>query len=150
MTASPVTCFVLATLLLGGAAQAQPADPATPEAASSKAPTGTPASLVVLFDTGSSDLNTQAAAVLDRAARAYGEGKPLVMILTGASDRVGNARRNLTLSQRRTTAVLNGLLDRGIPADRFQLLAKGETELAIPTAVGVPEARNRSVEITWR
>jgi outer membrane protein OmpA-like peptidoglycan-associated protein len=46
--------------------------------------------------------------------------------------------------------VLNGLLERGIPADRFQLLAKGETELPVPEKEGVPEARNRRVEITWR
>jgi outer membrane protein OmpA-like peptidoglycan-associated protein len=72
------------------------------------------------------------------------------MILTGTADRTGNAEVNLDLSQRRAAAVLRGLLDRGIPADRFQVLAKGETELPVPTDAGVAELQNRRVEITWR
>ena len=110
---------------------------------------GAPAPLVVLFETGSSTLLPQYKAVLDRASRAYNEGKPIVMIVTGSSDRVGTPQINLTLSQRRATAVLKGLLDRGIPADRFQVLAKGETELPVPTTQGVAEMQNRRVEISW-
>lgn len=152
----------LVTAVLGGsAAYAQatpPAEPAAPAATptatapdgdAAKAATGSP-SLVVYFQSGSSSLRPEDKAVLDRASRAYNEGKPIVMVLTGTSDRVGNAQQNLTLSQRRATAVLTGLLDRGIPADRFQVLAKGETELAVPTKAGISEAQNRRVEITWR
>ena len=105
---------------------------------------------MILFDEGSSTLRPQDKATLDHASRAYNEGKPIVMIVTGTSDRVGNPRMNLSLSQKRATAVLAALLDRGIPADRFQVLAKGETELPIPTKPGIAEARNRSVEISWR
>ena len=88
--------------------------------------------------------------MLDHASRAYNEGKPIVMILTGSADRTGSAEANLELSQRRAAAVLKGLLDRGIPADRFQVLAKGETDLPVPTSTGVAEGQNRRVEITWR
>ena len=56
----------------------------------------------------------------------------------------------LELSERRAAAVLRGLLARGIPADQFQVLAKGETELPVPTNLGVAELQNRHVEITWR
>jgi outer membrane protein OmpA-like peptidoglycan-associated protein len=42
--------------------------------------------------------------------------------------------------------VLQGLLARGIPADRFRVLAKGETELPVPTNAGVAELQNRRVE----
>ncbi len=155
------TIPVLAAVLGGSAAVAQttttPAEatppataaPAQPAPQGDKAPAGSP-SLVIYFQSGSSTLRPEDKAVLDRASRAYNEGKPIVMILTGTSDRVGNAEKNLTLSQRRATAVLTGLLDRGIPADRFQVLAKGETELAVPTGQGVSEAQNRRVEITWR
>jgi outer membrane protein OmpA-like peptidoglycan-associated protein len=72
------------------------------------------------------------------------------MILTGAADRTGDAQVNLELSQRRAAAVLQGLLARGIPADRFQVLAKGETELPVPTNAGVAELQNRRVEISWK
>ena len=80
--------------------------------------------------------------MLDHASRAYNEGKPIVMILTGTADRTGDAQVNLELSERRAAAVLRGLLARGIPADRFQVLAKGETELPVPTNVGVAELQN--------
>jgi flagellar motor protein MotB len=46
--------------------------------------------------------------------------------------------------------VLKGLLNRGIPADRFQVLDKGETDLPVPTDHGVAEPKNRRVDITWR
>ena len=154
---SCVLPFVVATLLGSSALQAQTAQPdkaapaaKDPAAAAAKDPAGAPSSLVVLFDEGSSTLRSQDKATLDRASRAYNEGKPIVMIVTGSSDRVGNPRMNLSLSQKRATAVLAALLDRGIPAERFQVLAKGETELPVPTKPGTPEARNRSVEISWR
>jgi outer membrane protein OmpA-like peptidoglycan-associated protein len=109
-----------------------------------------PAPLVVFFDVGSTTIRNEDKAVLDHASRAYGEGKPIVMILTGTADRTGSAEVNLQLSQLRAAAVLKGLLARGIPADRFQVLAKGETELPVPTNSGVAELQNRRVEITWR
>ncbi len=153
---SYVVPFFVAAMLSGSSAYAQSATPAAPAPEANKAsvapkdPAGAPSSLVVLFDEGSSTLRSQDKATLDRASRAYNEGKPIVMIVTGTSDRVGNPRMNLSLSQKRATAVLAALLDRGIPADRFQVLAKGETELPIPTKPGIAEARNRSVEISWR
>ena len=146
--------LVPAAAILAGLAAApvaaQTAEPAPAAPATADAAPNAPAPLVVHFDIGSAAIRTADLAVLDRASRAYSEGKPLVMILTGTADSVGVASANLILSQQRATAVLNALLDRGIPAERFQVLAKGETELAVPTQKGVAEAENRRVEITWR
>ncbi len=134
------------------AAQAQTALPAqTAQPASIAQPaSGTPAPLVVYFDTASTKVRPQDKAVLDHAARLYSEGKPIVMVVSGATDSVGRPDQNLILSQERASAVLRDLLARGIPADRFQMLAKGETEPAVPGAAGTAEERNRRVEITWR
>lgn len=41
-------------------------------------------------------------------------------------------------------------MKRGIPAERTQILAKGQNGLAVQTPRGTPEAQNRRVEITWR
>ena len=122
------------------------ADAAKPDAA----PAAAPAPLVVYFDLGSTTIRNADKAVLDHASRAFNEGKPIVMILTGTADRTGDAAVNLELSQQRASAVLKGLIARGIPADRFQVLAKGETELPVATNAGVAELQNRRVEITWR
>jgi outer membrane protein OmpA-like peptidoglycan-associated protein len=148
---------LLAVSCIAGSAAAQTPSPTAPPQAPAQAAKAdaqpapaAPAPLVVLFDVGSTTIRNEDKAVLDHASRAYSEGKPIVMILTGTADRTGSAEVNLELSQRRAEAVLKGLLARGIPADRFQVLAKGETELPVPTNEGVADMQNRRVEITWR
>lgn len=106
--------------------------------------------LVLLFETGSAALDARNQAILDEASRLYREGRPIIMTVTGGTDSVGSAERNLLLSQQRANAVARGLLARGLPAERTQIVAKGETNPAVPAARGVPEAQNRRVEITWR
>jgi outer membrane protein OmpA-like peptidoglycan-associated protein len=112
--------------------------------------TNAPESLVLYFDLGSAEVRSQDEVLLDQASRLYRDGNPIVMIVAGSADTVGVPERNLLLSQQRADAVLRGLIARGIPAGRFQLVAKGETELAVATADDVSEQRNRRVEITWR
>jgi len=133
--------LTVTALTLAGAsvASAEPADAA-------KAPD----SITVLFQTGSAAVTPQEAAKLDQAARLYRDGKPLLMTVAGSADSVGNPVANLRISQRRADAVFQGLVDRGIPAERFQVVAKGETQPAVETSPGVPEARNRAAVITWK
>ena len=109
-----------------------------------------PDSLSVYFDPGSATVNAENLRVLDQAARTYREGKPIIMVVSGGSDSTGSAAGNLRLSQTRADNVLQGLVSRGIPVERFQVLAKGETEPPVPTTEGTAEARNRRVEISWR
>jgi outer membrane protein OmpA-like peptidoglycan-associated protein len=133
---------VAATALSAGSALAQ--TPAAPAA------TKGPESVVLHFDLGSAAIRAQDEALLDQASRLYRDGNPIVMIVTGSADTVGQPDVNLALSQQRADAVLRGLTARGIPIGRFQLVAKGETDLAVATEDDVPEERNRRVEITWR
>jgi outer membrane protein OmpA-like peptidoglycan-associated protein len=153
MTKRILFAIIVSFLAAPAAAQSTTAVPAAQAAAAPQAAqpaAGAPAPLVLYFDVGSVTIRNQDRAVLDAASHAYNEGKPIVMILTGSSDRTGSSEANLTLSERRAGAVLKGLRDRGIPADRFQVLAKGETDLPVPTDQGVADLRNRRVEITWR
>lgn len=106
--------------------------------------------LKVNFALGSAQVSPQEEAKLDQAARLYREGNPIVMIVSGATDTTGPADNNLQLSIARAKAVMDGLTGRGIPVSRLQLAARGETELEVPTVDGVPEPRNRIVEINWR
>lgn len=123
---------------------------ATSPAPTAAAEPAKPEPLVIYFDLGSASIRPQDMAVLDKASRLYSDAHPLVMIVSGATDSVGPAQFNLELSQRRAEAVLRGLVARGIPADRFQVLAKGGTEPTVATPLGVAEPRNRRVEIAWR
>ena len=153
------TYILLCSALLAGgsAAEAQNAPAANPApsaaspapAATSPAPS-TPSSLVLYFDAGSATVRQQDIALLDQASRLYRAGNPIVMIVTGSADTTGSAAANLSLSQQRANNVLQGLVSRGIPVERFQVMAKGQTDLAVPTPADKSEERNRRVEITWR
>jgi outer membrane protein OmpA-like peptidoglycan-associated protein len=133
---------IAASVILPGVALAQ--TPAAPEAAKA------PDSLVLYFDRGSATIRPQDEAVLDQASRLYRDGNPIVMIVSGSTDTLGPPEFNLLLSQRRAGEALRGLIERGIPAGRFQLVAKGETDPMVATADNVSEERNRRVVITWR
>ncbi len=160
IAARPLSALVAAAacVIAAGPAVAQATGGASPPAGA--APSGAaaqpsaaakaPDSLVILFDSGSAALRPQDRAVLDQASRLFREGNPIVMIVSGSTDGVGAPEQNLRLSQQRAETVLRGLVARGIPADRFQMLAKGETEPAVPAPKGTAEPQNRRVEITWR
>ena len=104
----------------------------------------------VFFASGSSHVAPDQTAVLDQAARLFREGNPFVMVLSGTADTVGVPERNLDLSLRRARAVADGLVARGIPAGRLQVLGRGNSELEVETADGVASADNRVVVISWR
>ena len=152
MTRRLVQRSTFAILLLGAgasyaAAQDKPGASATaPAAGSAKAPDA----LDLYFDTGSSKIRQEDLKLLDKASRLYNEGKPVVMIVAGSADLLGSASANLRLSQTRADNVVRGLVARGIPVERFQVLAKGVTDPPVSTAADASEPRNRRVEITWR
>lgn len=156
------TCLIAAGTASAGASPASAQAPAAPAPTSQSSAAATPPAadaqaapakqdfLVVYFDEGSAAVRSADLPVLDQASRTYREGNPIVMVLSGSADSVGAPIANLALSQRRANAVLQALVARGIPAARFQVLAKGETEPAVPAQAGTPEPRDRRVEIAWR
>lgn len=129
------------------AARATPASiaPSPAVAPPSVPPSRTDVESVTLdFPSGSSALTAPALSRLDGAARLYRDAKPELMLVTGHADRSGAEFPNLLLSARRAEAVKQALVDRGIPADRLQILADGEAQ---PTPGLVP---GRTAVITWR
>jgi outer membrane protein OmpA-like peptidoglycan-associated protein len=136
-----VVVGVASLLAAGSVAMAQ-----TPEPAAAQAPTG----LTVYFATGSSSLTPQEQATLDEATRVFNDGKPIVMIITGMADATGAPGPNLLLSQARADVVFRGLIARGLPPNRFQLLAKGSTASLTGEEPSGADQAFRKVEITWR
>jgi len=155
-------CILAAAVLLGGIRVAAAQQEASPPPSTAQAPVSAAApggasegatpsgKLVLLFDTGSAALDAHNEAILDKASRLYREGRPIIMIVSGSTDSVGAPAQNLLLSQQRANSVARGLIARGIPAERTQILAKGETNPAVQAPRGTPEAQNRRAEITWR
>ncbi len=106
--------------------------------------------LRILFDLGTSGIRPDQREILDQASRLYRDGNPVVMIVTGSADTVGSASENLDLSIKRARVVADGLVARGIPIERLQVLGRGNSELPVPTPDGVANEDNRSVLINWR
>ena len=121
---------------------------ASPTAASPAAQA--PASLSVYFAYGSYKLTPKEEATLDEASRVFNDGNPIVMIITGMADATGAPGPNLLLSQKRADVVFQGLIARGLPPARFQLLAAGATASIAGKAPSGADPSFRKVEITWR
>ena len=69
------------------------------------------------------------------------------MFVAGYSDSLGDDYHNLILSARRAQTVKEGLVARGIPADRLLLQAYGTSE---PVSNNDKAADNRRVVVSWR
>lgn len=122
-----------------------PPPPPAPASVAAPAP-AKPAveSVSIAFDTNVASLSPEANNQLDGAARLYRDAKPEVMIVAGHTDKTGSEFGNLLLSAQRAEAVKQGLVDRGVPAERLQVVAIGEAE-PVPN---IPASR--SAVITWR
>lgn len=142
-----LSALCAAALMTALPAYAQTAAPAAPADGDTATAAG---KIVLLFDSGSDALTADSEATLDKVARLYRDGNPVLMIVSGATDSTGNPASNLLLSQRRANTVQRGMLARGIPAERTQILAKGETVPAVSAPKGTAEPQNRRVEISWR
>jgi OOP family OmpA-OmpF porin len=145
--------FVLAAaglLAICGGAKAQTAPPAPTPAPVAAAKPQAPTSLSIYFAPGSYRISAESEATLDEASRIFNDGKPIVMIVTGMADATGSPAPNLLLSQKRADAVFAGLIARGLPPGRFQILAKGATDALSGSETPQPDQAFRKVEITWR
>jgi OOP family OmpA-OmpF porin len=65
----------------------------------------------------------------------------------GHTDTTGTDDYNMRLSDRRAAAVRDALIAQGVYAKMIKLKAMGEKDLAVPTADGVREPKNRRAQI---
>src|SRR3954471_21795094 len=125
--------------LAAPAARAQQAD--EPAAAAVSRP-AEPGSFLVYFGFNKATLDTSARQVVAEAADEYKRTGAAQINVTGYADKAGQAEHNQRLSERRGEAVRHELERLGIPSSAVQVAAEGENDPAVPTADGVPEARN--------
>ena len=103
---------------------------------------------LVLFESGSAGLTTQARTLLDGWSQVIlGQHFPATVQLIGNADRVGSRQANLRLSFRRVHAVRDYLIEHGVAGHRISIEATGEDRPLVDTADGVPEAQNRLVQL---
>jgi outer membrane protein OmpA-like peptidoglycan-associated protein len=80
----------------------------------------------VHFDFDRYTLRPEALRVLDEAVQAMQQDATLRLTIEGHTCNIGTAEYNLALGERRSTAVRDYLLSRGIGAARFQTVSFGE------------------------
>ena len=99
------------------------------------------------FESGGAVLTPQSKAhmalvLLSATQRSGGE-----ITITGYADSVGKPEVNVALSLERAKTLRDLLLKNGFKAELIKTAGQGQRELAVPTAEGVDEPRNRRAEI---
>ena len=106
-----------------------------------------PDSRQVFFSSGSAELDQTARSILEEGVSSQQSLQRTSRILvTGHTDRVGDATLNLRLGQRRAEAVRDYLMALGLPASRIVIRSYGEAKPLVATADEVPERSNRFVQ----
>jgi outer membrane protein OmpA-like peptidoglycan-associated protein len=104
----------------------------------------------VYFELGGAVLTGPSRIVMDEVLRAALERNGGEIVLTGHTDTMGSAAHNDELSRRRAQQVRELFVARNFPAQRIEVVGRGERDLAVRTADEVEEPRNRRVTIEVR
>jgi outer membrane protein OmpA-like peptidoglycan-associated protein len=109
-----------------------------------------PANFTLYFLEGKDELTPESER---EVARIFDELKsrpdPEIWVI-GHTDAVGTMQYNDQLSLQRASRVREQLVSRGIPEDSIEVSGRGKREPLVPTSEGVPEPKNRRVEISVR
>ncbi len=101
------------------------------------------------FATGSSKLLKSAGGKLDEVVNAANQFPDVHLSVTGYTDNIGDAKKNLKLSQDRANAVKAYLVSKGIAADRIGSTGHGADKPIADNATSEGRAKNRRVEVRY-
>lgn len=109
-----------------------------------------PRSFVVYFIFSKTELTAESKVLLKWITTAIADVPAVDVIVIGHTDTVGPSSVNDDLSLLRAKAVRDALVNIGVPSKKIAVIGRGERQLAVRTADGVPEPRNRRAEINIR
>jgi OmpA-OmpF porin, OOP family len=109
-----------------------------------------PRSYELQFELGSDRLTAASRKFLEQAIEDIRQFPAAEFVLTGHADDIGSDAINQTLSVRRAQLIERELRRAGIDLISIELVGKGAREPRYPSRKGVPEPRNRFVEIKLR
>jgi OmpA-OmpF porin, OOP family len=122
--------------------------PAPDAAAPAPAPAAQAADYTVYFDWDSWTLTAEDMAAIQQSVDAARHGQQSRITIVGHTDTSGSARFNQRLSERRASVVRDVMVQMGARPESIQTSGVGESDLAVQTANGVKEAKNRRAVIT--
>ncbi len=100
----------------------------------------------LFFESGSSAIRPESYFELDELISYLKEHEHLKIQIIGHTDNVGAPNENLILSVQRASAVVNYLIQGGIPPSRLQYDGRGETQPIAPNDTEAGRAMNRRTE----
>jgi len=109
-----------------------------------------PVTFILYFVEATDQFTSDSQALVEQIMLAIASRPAPELTVAGHTDAVGTDEYNDALSLRRAERVRALLIARGIPPSSIEAVGRGKRELRIPTVAGVPEPRNRRVEITVR
>jgi outer membrane protein OmpA-like peptidoglycan-associated protein len=101
----------------------------------------------VLFETGKSNLLAGSMLAIDKLVEFLADNKERMVLIEGHTDNVGSSTSNLDLSLRRSGAVEEALVQKGISSDRLFVKGYGEAYPVASNDDSGGRQRNRRVEI---
>jgi len=100
----------------------------------------------ITFDTGKSTIKPESMTEINRIAQLMKDNPDLKFSVEGHTDNTGNAASNQTLSEARSKAVLDKLVEMGISSGRLKSAGKGQTSPIADNSTDEGRAKNRRVE----
>jgi outer membrane protein OmpA-like peptidoglycan-associated protein len=100
----------------------------------------------ITFDVGKSTIKPESMGEINRIATLLKENPDLKFSVEGHTDSTGNAANNQTLSEARSQAVVDKLVENGIARDRLKAAGKGQTSPIADNGTDEGRAKNRRVE----
>ncbi len=105
-----------------------------------------PGNITFAFDSAS--LNPSFRPTLDKLAATMNEYNQNTVTIAGHTDSVGNPSYNMNLSRDRANSVRNYLVNRGVAANRINVVAYGQTRPIADNSTDYSRQQNRRVELT--
>lgn len=102
----------------------------------------------ITFPTNRSDLRTDFYAVLDSVSLVLAEYDKTIVVVAGFTDSTGDANYNQRLSEERAGAVANYLQNKGVIAERLDVVGFGEQHPIADNATEEGRSLNRRVELS--
>jgi len=109
-----------------------------------------PVTFILYFVEATDQFTPESQALVDQVLLTIATRPAPELTVAGHTDTVGTDQYNDALSLRRAERIQALLVARGIPPASIAAVGRGKRELRVSTPDGVPEPRNRRVEITVR
>jgi outer membrane protein OmpA-like peptidoglycan-associated protein len=100
----------------------------------------------ITFDVGKSTIKPESMGEINRIAKLMTDNPDLKFSVEGHTDATGSAASNQTLSEARSKAIVDKLVEMGVAADRLQSAGKGQNNPIADNATDEGRAKNRRVE----